>query len=108
MPGFVSRKDQHASRSRQESGDGGSSTSLGVNESSFLESPLIRRTTDTATTGGHDFLERYSPSWLASLVTHLVLLLLLSLLSVNVQSVQQRIVMQIPMATDESRHELEL
>jgi len=108
MPGLVSRNDQHASRTRQKSGDTGSSTAAGANRHPSIESPVILRAPENETTGSHDFLERHSPSWLASLVTHLVLLLSLSLLSVNVQSVRNRIVMQIPMATDESRHDQEL
>ena len=108
MTGVVSRKDQPASRSRQAPGDVGSSTAVRSNGSSLLESPLIRRATETETTESHGFHERQSSSWIASLVTHLVLLLSLSLLSVNVQSVQKRIVMQIPLATDESRHDQEL
>ena len=107
MTGFLARNEQRPSRHPLNFGDGDSSVIVGSNGASSFESPPLLRAREAKTVGKQGPYRRQSSGWIASLVTHLVLLVSLSLFVVKVPSVD-RMLIQIPLPISESLLDEEL
>ncbi len=101
MKVLVTRNDQRPSRSLLNFGDGDSADTAGSNRASSLDSPPLLRASEAETTGKQVSHHWQSSSWIVSLLTHLLLLISLSLFAVTVPSVD-KMVMQIPLPIGES------
>ncbi len=102
MTGFVTRNEQRPSRSPLNFGDGDSAAHRRVQRGLVLWSRLRFYDPSEAETTGKQVSHHWQSSgWIASLVTHLLLLISLSLFAVTVPSVD-KMVMQIPLPIGES------
>ena len=101
MKVLVTRNEQRPSRSPLNFGDGDLADTVGSNGASSLDSPPFLRASEAESTGKQVSHHWQSSSWIVSFLTHLLLLISLSLFAVTVPSVD-KMVMQIPLPIGES------
>ena len=107
VTGFVTRNEQRPKGIPLKLGGGDSSAIVGSDGASSFESPPLLRDREAKSIGKQRPHLRQSSGWIASFVTHLVLLVLLSLFAVKPPSVD-RLFIQIPRPISESLLDEEL